>query len=129
MVMVAMIIVIVMIIVVVMIIVIVMIIAVSMNDAVEVFSFSINCRRTNGGFNGKRAVVGETPLEDVTELAINGVMLGFAIKVGLETAMPLDCDYGSDAEFTLWKLLASAMATMGVHTANCGITGEQQSKS
>jgi len=101
----------------------------SMNNSVEVFSFSINCRRTNGGFNGKRAVVGETPLEDVTELAINGVMLGFAIKVGLETAMPLDGDYGSDAEFTFWKLLASAMATMGVHTANCGITGEQQSKS
>ena len=112
-----------------MVVVIVMVIAMSVNNSIEVFSFPVNNRGAEGCFNGKCAVVGKTPLEDVTELSIDGVVLRLAIEVGLKTTMSLDCDHGSGPELTFWQLFTAAMAAMGIHAANCGVTGKQQSKS
>ena len=112
-----------------MVVVIVMVIAMSVNNSIEVFSFPVNNRGAEGCFNGKCAVVGKTPLEDVTELSIDGVVLRLAIEVGLKTTMSLDCDHGSGPELTFWQLFTAAMTAMGIHAANCGVTGKQQSKS
>ena len=127
--MIIMIVVIIMVVMVVMVVVIVMVIAMSVNNSIEVFSFPVNNRGAEGCFNGKCAVVGKTPLEDVTELSIDGVVLRLAIEVGLKTTMSLDCDHGSGPELTFWQLFTAAMAAMGIHAANCGVTGKQQSKS
>ena len=112
-----------------MVVVIVMVIAMSVNNSIEVFSFPVNSRGAESCFNGKCAVVGKTPLEDITELSVDGVVLRLAIEVGLKTTMSLDCDHGSGPELTFWKLFTAAMAAMGIHAANCGVTGKQQSKS
>ena len=106
-----------------------MIVSVGMNNAVEVFRLSINNRGTDRTFNGKYTIVGKSPFEDVTELAVDGVVLGFAIEVGLETTMPLDRDHGGDTEFTGGYLFTTTVAAMGMNCTDCSIAGKQQAKS
>jgi hypothetical protein len=103
-----------------------MIIAMGMHDSIKMFGLPINNRRAKGRLNGKSAVVGQAPLEDVTELTIDGVVLRLAIEVGFETAMPLDRDHRSDTKFTFWQLLTTAMAAMGMNTTNGSVTGKKQ---
>ena len=100
-----------------------------MDNSVEVFRFSVNKGGADGTFNGKNTIVGKSPFEDVTELAVDGVVLGFAIEVGLETTMPLDRDHGSDTEFTGRDLFTTTVAAMGMNCTDCSIAGKQQAKS
>jgi amino acid transporter len=106
--------------------VIIMIVAMSMNDPIKMFCLSINSRGAEGCFNSKTAVVGQTPFEDVTELSIDGVVLRFAIEIGLKTTMPLDRDHRSGTEFSFGQLLTTAMAAMGMNTTNGSVTGKKQ---
>ena len=103
-----------------------MIIAMGMHDSIKMFGLPINNRRAKGRLNGKSAVVGQAPLEDVTELTIDGVVLRLAIEVGLETTMALDRDHRSDTKFSFGQLLTTAMAAMGMNTTNGSITGKKQ---
>ena len=114
----------------VMIIVVVMIVmSMRVNDAVEVFRFSVNGRRTNGTFNGEDTVVRQAPFENVPELSIDGVVLRFAIEIGLETTVPLDRDHRSDTEFTGWNLFTTTVSTVGMNSADCSIACQQQAQS
>ena len=103
-----------------------MVVAMSMNDPIKMFCLSINSRGAEGCFNSKTAVVGQTPFEDVTELSIDGVVLRFAIEIGLKTTMPLDRDHRSGTEFSFGQLLTTAMAAMGMNTTNGSVTGKKQ---
>jgi hypothetical protein len=103
-----------------------MIVAMSMHNPIKMFCLPINSRGAKGRLNGKSAVVGQAPLEDITELTIDGVVLRLAIEVGFETAMPLDRDHRSDTKFTFWQLLTTAMAAMGMNTTNGSVTGKKQ---
>ena len=105
------------------------IVSMGMNNAVEVFRLSINNRGTDRTFNGEYTIVRKSPFEDVTELAVDSVVLGFAIEVGLETTMPLDRDHGSDTEFTGRDLFTTTVAAMGMNCTDCSIAGKQQAKS
>ena len=99
--------VIIMIIVVVMIIVVIM----DMHFSVKVFSLSPNQSRANGSFDRERAAIAEAPLKNATKHAINGVMLGFTIKVDIKTTMPLDGDDGREVKLAGFKSLSAT--TMG----------------
>ena len=105
------------------------VVSMGMDNSVEVFRLSINNRGTDRTFNGKYTIVGKSPFEDVTELAVDGVVLGFAIEVGLETTMPLDRDHGGDTEFTGGYLFTTTVAAMGMNCTDCSIAGKQQAKS
>ena len=106
--------------------VIIMIVAMSMNDPIKMFCLSINSRGAEGCFNSKAAIVGQAPFEDISELSIDGVVLRFAIEVGLKTTMPLDRDHRSGAKFAFGQLLTTAMAAMGMNTTNGSVTGKKQ---
>ena len=100
-------------------------VSMSMNDSVKVFSLSINSRRSDGSFNGKNTIVGQSPFENVTKLAINSVVLRIAIEIGLKTSMTLNGDHRSDLEFTLGNLFTTTMSAMGMNPADCSITSQQ----
>ena len=100
--------------------------AMGVNDAVEVFSFSVNKRRADGALNGENTIVGETPFKDITKLTINGVMLRLAIEVGFHTSMTLNRDHWSDPEFPLGHLFTTTMAAVGMNPTDCSITSQQQ---
>jgi len=109
--------------------VIVIITAMGVNDTVKVFSLSVNKRRPDGTLNGENTVVGETPFEDITKLAINGVMLRLAIEVGFHSSMTLDGDHWSDPEFPLGHLFTTTMSAVGLDPTDCSIASQQQGKS
>ena len=104
------------------------VVAMSMNNSVEVFSLSINSRRSDRSFNGKHTVVGQSPFEDITKLTINGVVLRLAIEVGFHSSMTLNGDHWSGPEFTFGHLFPPTMSPMGMDPADCSITGQQQGK-
>ena len=95
------------------IIVIVMIIVVimDMHFSVKVFSLSPNQSRANGSFDRERAAIAEAPLKNATKHSINGVMLGFTIKVDVKTTMTLDGDDGREVKLASFKSLSAT--TMG----------------
>ena len=102
--------VIIMIIVVVMIIVVIM----DMHFSVKVFSLSPNQSRANGSFDRERAAIAKAPLKNATKHAINGVMLGLAIKVDVKTTMTLDGDDGREVKLAgLKSLSATTMGAVG----------------
>ena len=100
--------------------------AMGVNETVKVFSLSVNKRRPDGTLNGENTVIGETPFEDITKLAINGVMLRLAIEVGFQSSMTLDGDHWSDPEFPLGHLFTTTMAAVGMNPTDCSITSQQQ---
>merc|ERR1711965_679920 len=135
MVIVAMIVVVVMVIVIIVIIMVVVIIVVVMiigtvgvNHSVEVFSLSINNRRSKGSFNCKHTVVGQSPFEDIAKLAINGIVLRLAIEVGFHASMTLNGDHWSDTKFTCRHLFTTTMSAVCMDPTDCSITGQQQGK-
>ena len=103
-----------------------MVVAMSMNDPIKMFCLSINSRGAEGCFNSKTAVVGQTPFEDVTELSIDGVVLRFAIEIGLKTTMPLDRDHRSDTKFSFGQLLTTTMTAMSINTTNGSVASKKQ---
>ena len=99
-----------MIIVVIMVIMIIIVIM-NMHFSVEVFCLSPHQSRTNGSLDREGAAIAEAPLKNATKHAINGVMLGFTIKVDIKTTMALDGDDGSEVELAGFKSLSAT--TMG----------------
>ena len=98
-----------------------MIIAViiNVNLAVKVFCFSPNQSRPNGSFDRKRTAICEAPLKDATKHAIDGVVLGITLKVGVKSTMAFDGDDGREIEFTgLERLSTATMRAMGLDRRN-----------
>ena len=87
---------------------------INVNLAVKVFCFSPNQSRPNGSFDRKRTAICEAPLKDATKHAIDGVVLGITLKVGVKSTMAFDGDDGREIEFTGFKgFTRSTMGAMG----------------
>ena len=92
----------------------VIVVIIDVNLAVEVFCFSPNQSRPNGNFDRKRAAIAKAPLKDATKHAIDGVVLGIPLKVGIKSTMAFDGDDGREIEFTgLERLSTTTMGAMG----------------
>ena len=89
----------------------IIVVVINVNLAVEVFSLSPNQSGANGSFNRERTTVAKAPLKDATKHAIDGVMLGIALKVDVESTMAFDGDDGREVEFTGFK--SFTRSTMG----------------
>ena len=88
---------------------------IDVNLAVKVFCFSPNQSRPNGSFDRKRAAIAKAPLKDATKHAIDGVVLGITLKVGVKSTMAFDGDDGREVEFTGFKgFTRSTMGAMGL---------------
>ena len=61
-----------------------------MHTAIEMFRLSPHKRRAERRFNGETPLIGKPPLQDHTELPIDGVMLRVPLQIVLKTSMPLD---------------------------------------
>ena len=86
---------------------------INMNISIEVLGFSPNKSRANCSFNRERSAITETPLKNSTKQAIDGVMLGIPLKVGIKSTVPFDGDDGREIEFTGFKgFTRSTMGTM-----------------
>ena len=87
---------------------------INVNLAIKVFCFSPNQSRPNGSFDRKRTAICEAPLKDATKHAIDGVVLGITLKVGVKSTMAFDGDDGREIEFTgLERLSTTTMGAMG----------------
>ena len=92
----------------------VIVVIIDVNLAVKVFCFSPNQSRPNGSFDRKRTAICEAPLKDATKHAIDGVVLGITLKVGVKSTMAFDGDDGREIEFTgLERLSTTTMGAMG----------------
>ena len=92
---------------------------INVNLAVKVFCFSPNQSRPNGSFDRKRAAIAKAPLKDATKHAIDGVVLGIPLKVGVKSTMAFDGDDGREIEFTgLERLSTATMGAMGLGRRN-----------
>ena len=93
----------------------VIVVIIDVNLAVKVFCFSPNQSRPNGNFDRKRAAIAKAPLKDATKHAIDGVVLGIPLKVGIKSTMAFDGDDGREIEFTgLERLSTATMGAMGL---------------
>ena len=72
------------------------------------FGYSPDQGRTEGGFNAEGALIGQPPLEDGPEQAINRVVSRFAFEVVLKAAMAFEGDDGHHAEFAFGEALRIA---------------------
>ena len=107
----------------------VIVVIIDMNLAVEVFSLSPNQSRSNGSFDRERAAIIEAPLEDTAKHAIDGVMLGIPLKVGVKSTMAFDGDDGREVEFTGFKgFTRSTMGAMGFGRRNGSEWAQQKSQ-
>ena len=96
------------------IIIMVIVVIIDMNLAVEMFSLSPNQSGSNGSFDRERTAIAKAPFKNAAKHAIDGVMLGFTIKVDIKTTMALDGDDGREVEFTGFKgFTRSTMGPMG----------------
>ena len=87
---------------------------INVNLAIKVFCFSPNQSRPNCSFDRKRTAICEAPLKDATKHAIDGVVLGIPLKVGVKSTMAFDGDDGREIEFTgLKRLSTTTMGAMG----------------
>ena len=92
----------------------IIVVVINVNLAVKVFCFSPNQSRPNGSFDRKRTAICEAPLKDATKHAIDGVVLGITLKVGVKSTMAFDGDDGREIEFTgLERLSTTTMGAMG----------------
>ena len=97
----------------------VIVMIIDVNLAVKVFCFSPNQSRPNGSFDRKRAAIAKAPLKDATKHAIDGVVLGIPLKVGIKSTMTFDGDDGREIEFTgLERLSTATMGAMGLDRRN-----------
>ena len=85
----------------------IIVVIIDMNLAVKVFSFSPNQSRPNGSFDRERTAICKAPLPDTAEHAIDGVVLGITLKVGVKSTMAFDGDDGREIEFTGLKRLST----------------------
>ena len=89
----------------------IIVVVINVNLAVEVFSLSPNQSGANGSFNRERTSIAKAPLKDTTKHAIDGVVLGIPLKVGVKSTMAFDGDDGREVEFTGFK--SFTRSTMG----------------
>ena len=89
----------------------IIVVIMNMHFSVEVFCLSPHQSRTNGSLDREGAAIAEAPLKNATKHAINGVMLGFTIKVDIKTTMALDGDDGREVKLAGFKSLSAT--TMG----------------
>ena len=107
----------------------IVIVIMDMHFSVKVFSFSPNQSRPNGSFDRERAAICEAPLEDTAKDAIDGVVLGIPLKVGVKATMAFDGDDGREIEFTgLKRLSTTTMGAMGLGRRNRGEWAQQKSQ-
>ena len=93
----------------------IIVVIIDMNLAVKVFCFSPNQSRSNGSFDRERAAITKAPLKNATKHAIDGVMLGIPLKVGVKSTMAFDGDDGREVEFTGFKSFSTTtMGAMGI---------------
>ena len=91
-----------------------------MHFSVKVFSFSPNQSRPNGSFDREGAAIAEAPLEDTAKHAIDGVVLGIPLKVGVKATMTFDGNEGREVEFTGFKSLSTTtMGAVGKSRRTC----------
>ena len=101
------------------IIIMVIVVIIDMNLAVEMFSFSPNQSGSNGSFERERTAITKAPFKDAAKHAIDGVMLGIPLKVGVKSTMAFDGDDGREVEFTGFKGFSrSTMGAMGFGRRN-----------
>ena len=97
-----------------------------MHFSVKVLRFSPNKSGPNGCLNGKRAAILKPPLENTTEHAVDGVVLGFSLKVGIKSTVTFNGHNGSEVK--LAGLKCCTAATMGTMGINCRASCQRQSK-
>ena len=101
-------------------------IVMNMNLAIKVLSFSPDQSGTDSGLNGERPTIAEAPLKNTTKQAINGVVLGITLKVGIKTTMAFDAEDRSEVELTSFqRFFTTPMGTMGLGRQS-GCKGTQQ---
>ena len=87
-----------------------------MHFSVKVLRFSPNKSGANGCLNGKRAAILKPPLENTTEHAVDGVVPGFSLKVGIKSTVTFNGHNGSEIKLTSFKCrTVAAMGTMGIN--------------
>ena len=91
----------------------------NMHFSVKVFGFSPNQSRPNGSFDRERTAICKAPLKDTAEHAIDGVVLGITLKVGVKSAMTFDGDDGREIEFTGLERLSTATMRATVSKGVC----------
>ena len=96
------------------IVIILIVMIIDMHLAVEMFSFSPNQSRSNGSFDRERTAICEAPFKDASKHAVDGVMLGIPLKIGVKSTMAFDGDDWREVEFTGFKCFTrSTMGAMG----------------
>ena len=68
--------------------------------AVKVFRLTPDKRRTNSSLDRQTGAIAKPPLENATEHAIDGVVLGIPFEVGIKTTMALEGDHWGEIKFT-----------------------------
>ena len=66
----------------------IIVVIIGVNLAVKVFGFTPNQSRPNGSFDRERTTICEAPLKDTAKDAIDGVVLGIPLKVGVKPPWP-----------------------------------------
>ena len=111
------------------IVIILIVVIIDMNLAVEVFSLSPNQSGSNGSFDRKRTAITKAPFKDAAKHAIDGVMLGIPLKVGVKSTMAFDGDDWREVEFTGFKgFTRSTMGAMGFGRRNGSERAQQKSQ-
>ena len=85
------------------------------NTAIKMFRFSPDKRRPERRFNGETSLIGKPPLQDHTELSIDGVMLRVPLQIVLKASMPLDRHHWNGTELARRQRLFAAGRTMSTN--------------
>ena len=75
-------------------------VVVDVDLAVKVFRLTPDKRRTNSSLDRQTGAIAKPPLENATEHAIDGVVLGIPFEVGIKTTMALEGDHWGEIKFT-----------------------------
>jgi hypothetical protein len=96
--------------------IIVVVVIMNMHFSIKVLSFSPNKCWAYSSLDDKRATIFESPLKNTAKHAINGVVLGIALEVGVKSTMTFDSDDRREVEFTSFKRFfpTTTMRTMGL---------------
>ena len=73
---------------------------IDVNLAVKMFRLAPHKGRSDGSLDRQTGAIAKPPLENATEHAIDGVMLGIPFEVGIKTTMSLEGDHRGEIKFT-----------------------------
>ena len=68
--------------------------------AVKVFRLTPDKRRSDSSLDRQTGAIAKPPLENATEHAIDGIVLGIPFEVGIKTTMALESDHWGEIKFT-----------------------------